>query len=472
MRLRLLALVVLLLLPTVGAAAPCTFGVNCLCDRYAANSSIVFCEDFENPALDDNTGVGWTAKYDDAVSQCRTSTGPSSTGPPTREGPGPQQQGNPALGGCLNVVKANACDNAGDVGCVLDGQQALGNKRSPGDTNGFHGAANLKAGGPYRTFGITMGIRFSPNYESVLITSPDHGPANKGDEWGDAQSSLFGSSISGGPAVQNPPWGGSIQSCEGCTILSVFKGLFGKQDEKIRIGPDSSVYNYNTVGNGVWMCWQIHWANFGTANATYRQWYNGVLTVSASADMTGMTLDQNGYSLFGFNSYYNGPGSSGLLGYPGPTVAYRFEDNIIVTTGSEPISCSEIGFSTIPTWTVNTFSLVNPSVCQLGSCSALADVVATSGGTATGFPIDWSIDCDVADGTGSFTGTALLTCVNSVNCNVTDVCDYSAKAAGTYTAEIHSTRAGITGTAQTTFQVTSPVTGPGMNASGRYTIHN
>jgi hypothetical protein len=186
----------------------------------------------------------------------------------------------------------------------------------------------------------------------------------------------------------------------------------------------------------------------GTSDMEVKIWFNETLLIHLDNYNATNTLHNKSYSRFAWNSYANA--NQGLGETPTTGTGFRYEDNIHVRNGS-PVSCSTIGFSSIDTWTINTFSLVSPSVCTQGSCSDPADVSATASGTCTD-TIDWGIDCDTSG--GYVEENTLAACNNSSGCSVANVCDYSAKAPATYTAEIRSTCGAVpTDTQTTTFTV-------------------
>lgn len=111
-------------------------------------------------------------------------------------------------------------------------------------------------------------------------------------------------------------------------------------------------------------------------------------------------------------------------------------------------------------WDITSFSQ-NPTTCTNGAPGCV-DVLmsATAAGTKTG-DIEWSWDCNNADGSGVFTPTIATGCANSVTCNSTlhpaMKCTYSG--VGQKIAETRSARGlspTITDDAQTAFNVTAP----------------
>ena len=117
-----------------------------------------------------------------------------------------------------------------------------------------------------------------------------------------------------------------------------------------------------------------------------------------------------------------------------------------------------------PTWSVSTPLSLTPSSCTLGACTTLVDLAATFSGTATG-AASTTYDCDI---TGGYSGTAAGSCNSASSpqtCSLVDVCNYAALAPGVYTAEMRSTKQGVTATTQATFTVGPPPTVTGMTLS-------
>lgn len=341
-RMLLLFAVIALVLSSTSVQAKdeaCTYGVNCYCDRVKNPSDslydpkALFCEDFENPSFNDG-GPGWTASYPGIVDGCMESR---TAYPRGVEGTCPTC--------CINIVQESKCEASGENDCVFQGSQAMGHRLPPGRTGGIVGDGGKAVWPTTRTFGVTYLVRYSSNYVDPSV-------AQKTNEFGDGRHCILGCSTHN--AGRNVPFSASLFSNfqNGKTGFdiggSVVKGQIAKLDIGWAVGPNVSDYEWrNTHGPGKWMCHQMHWKNWGTSNATLRFWINGNVVIHVTnMNMAGnLSADSEGVNKFVWNNYYNG-------GYPGSTIAYRYEDNIHVTGGDEPIPCAAVGFGDVPSDTV------------------------------------------------------------------------------------------------------------------------
>lgn len=328
----LAAAVLLLTAPAAEAKdETCTDGVNCFCDTVSSSDpSVVFCEDFESPLLDQNAaGAGWTNTYGAPVDGCWQTGLPSGEWVKSVEGTCPTC--------CVNVVEENACDVSGQTDCVFQGGQSLGLRYKPTSTTGVVGGKNFQRG---NNFGVTMAVKFSKNF------AIGNGP-KKTDEFGAQGHCLLG--CSSGTYVSSAtgiPFHGVIfwDTSKAAPTWRNVVGTAGYSGVAFGWYPSvPSTYDFNRDhGLDAWHCWRLHISNVGKSNATIRHWIDDKLLVHiADANLTNMTNAANGFDSITFNSYYNG-------GYPGSTIAYRYEDNVVVTTGSEPVSCSALGFGGTP----------------------------------------------------------------------------------------------------------------------------
>ena len=313
-------------------AAPCVDGVDCLCDTLLGDSQIAFCEDFEAPSY--NAYPAPSSGYTDGHPFALRYNSTNHT-----EGPCP---------GCgYNVVAETdgQCDVPGEVDCVLDGNQAFGHHFLPGQTGGIVGETSFDIG---RTFGVTLAFKFSENFvdPSVAMKSNEFGARNA--------TCLLGCSTSNAGS-RNVPFGWGIIG----TLPLAPELLVGKQqqiDVGLSFNVDPRQYEWRgsmragddpdkvIAAPGRWICQQVHFRNWGTANTELRAWIDGKLVLHVRGlDMTGMRgpdgqpspdLDDPGYMVF--NHYYNG-------GYAGSAPAYRYEDNVVITRAAEPVGCEAIG---------------------------------------------------------------------------------------------------------------------------------
>lgn len=161
--------------------------------------------------------------------------------------------------------------------------------------------------------------------------------------------------------------------------------------------------------------------------------------------------------------------------YSSYAVAAMFNYDSTHTTWIGP--ASEVEGAGVTPFSLDSFTLINPSTCVQGNCAAKADLNA-SGSNGSG-NISWLVDCHYDGVTfngvdpDGVVGAGGANCVNSLTCGKTDVCDYSADSASTKTARLCATRGTDPQSCRTTtFQIQSPPATPGNNAGGRYSIHS
>jgi hypothetical protein len=411
---------------------------------------------------------------------------------------------------CWNIVQDNNCDTNAtntETDCAI-GNQSFGQKYDTGLSKGIH--ANMRWT-PLTTIGYTMVWKYSPNYAVGHTTnfkndefcSDGIDPCTQGYPLG--QETYLTCTEGGGTYAFIKSAGGTDnKSCDindyswstriffngspNCTSAfvnnaTVTKGALGCNGSEWGFTPFGSDFPGGSFSwpNGEWACTTMKVTGIGTSSATIVQtWMTEAGDSSTIVNLSNldMSYGETAAPIQGIdmNNYHNG-GSGVGSGYctPGGVPgscdrAYRYEDNIVITNG-DPVPCSVamaeiVGAS--DTWTINTFSLINPSTCTQGACSDPANVSATASGTATG-TILWErdTDCDSSNGISYVTMTE---CADSDTCAALDECDYSAKTAGTYTATIRSTRGGISDTATDTFQVLAPAAVPGNQGSGSFTL--
>lgn len=365
MRIRLLVVVALTLVARTLAYAKdtaCTDGQNCLCDRLKKTGdalydpTVLFCEDFEDPALNDGSalvyndsyvsqygsdarwGDGWARKYGAPTSECMSQSLPGGLGIKQRGAEGTHAWS------CVNVVQETACEVESD--CVFEGTSSLGFRMVRNKTNGIVGRAQFSPS-DIRNFSVTIAMKVTTNYVSPK-DSGSNGPAHKTDEWGYNDNCIMGCSTSN---AGNPAWpfAAALKTFSSNPGGSVMRGV-GEWDgvSGYRYGPTSTDYNFNTMwGKGNWGCLQMKWTGWGTSSAEAFYWFNGQEIIHLkNLDMRTLAGNSNGLRDFAFNAYYNGADGLGS-GYTGPSTAYRLEDNIVVTSGP-PVACSSIGFGTVP----------------------------------------------------------------------------------------------------------------------------
>jgi hypothetical protein len=285
--------------------------------------NVVFCEDFEKASLDQNGGPGWADTYGPPVNGCFVQ-GQWKT---TMEGTCPTC--------CLNVVKENACEVSGQTDCVFQGGQTMGHRFRPGQEGGIVGGGFMSSG---THFGVTMAVKFSRNF--VNGNSP-----KKTNEFGERDACMLGcSSGTIVPMQSGNPYHGFVWLNSTTTTYQTVVGQGHTSGSVLRWAPRvPQEYDFDRdFGLDRWHCRRFHIANVGTTNATIRDWMDDRLVVHLkNVDLRSM-VSGSGISEFSFNNYTNN-------GYTGSNVAYRYEDNMVITRGAEPVSCAAIGFGgTLP----------------------------------------------------------------------------------------------------------------------------
>lgn len=336
-RRRLLAQLIALALAATPAAAkdePCTDGVDCWCDIVAGlGYDVRWCEDGENPQLNQNSlpgGVGagdptrdgWFIHYPGQADGCSDPT-PGTGGDNGIQGDCPTC--------CVKVVEEDDCGAPGETDCVFQGSHAVGGRYSPGSTSGIYGEKTYTAPS---TLGILMMVKFSANFVVGSLpkkTMEFNSPTNHcifgctSNTYGIGGSTAlpfngflyFNSDPGGTASVGN--WGG---------FTGVARGWY-----------PSVPSPYSWIGPGAWDCWRVEITNLG-GTSRIRHWIRDVLYVQvdgvSTANLTGGAV----FTKAAWNAYANG-------GYGGPTIAYRYEDNVTLVNGTPP-TCSEAGFGSAP----------------------------------------------------------------------------------------------------------------------------
>lgn len=328
--------------------APCTDGVNCLCDRISVPSDplytpgVLFCEDFEDPVLDngsrymrgvDGRADGWARKYGPGSDDCIDVGVPSGL-----EQRDEGMEGTQAFS-CFNVVQESRCEVGTD--CVFEGTSSLAHRLRPGHTGGIVGLGTFSQTF-LRDFGATMAVKVSTNYASPK--EPGNGPAHKMNEWGEGFQCIMGCATNN---AGNPSWpfAAGLKDFTANPGGTLLRGV-GEWDgvSGYRFGPTHTDYDFDRdFGKGVWGCLKMQWTGWGTSNAEATYWFNDNEIVHlTNFDMHTLIDNAAGIRSFVFNDYFNGSDGIGS-GYTGSSLAYRIEDNLVITSGA-PASCAKIGF--------------------------------------------------------------------------------------------------------------------------------
>lgn len=349
----------------------CVSGSDCLCDRMKNpsdpifNPNVILCEDFEDPALSPavDQGAGWISHTPPIGGTGFNAEFAYPSGNCFSDANGPADQKYTINGTCptccYNVIQPGVgCDSPGTTNCLFDGGGTLGRRIRPGSTS--EGGGNLRFTRSTSTFGITYAMRYSNN---ALVV----GPAWKHNEIGRSASALLG--MSGGNVSQNVPFDTLLfLTNPESRAVTMRAGRYAPLSTSIHFSTASSGSGYEfNVAKTQWYCHQAHITNLGAPNGRYRYWVTPLggsrtLLIDADVDLTGgfssaSGTDQSVDHIL-LNSYYNGPdcptGVGPGCGNPLSENIYRYEDNIVVTSETEPVACSAIGFA-------------SPAASQLGA---------------------------------------------------------------------------------------------------------
>jgi hypothetical protein len=312
--------------PPAGGGGGGSASASCAAIR-AADPSVAYCEDFEDAALRDLSG--WSSRYGEPFDHC-------------------------VGGNCVGaVVRAGECV-PGDTGCVFGGNASMAMRLDPGREGGTVGLRRIFPT-PQRRVAVTMAWRVSPGYPPR-----DHGVKNDRFEESGGNFEIFGESSLGADRSQGtrttgnrfpfgvpldiepnscvqfgPPLGPAV-----CSVGVVANtGFFGENDVHYDLLPGPGYDFPTSIGTGRWACMQAAFTNFGQPGMTARYWVNGKLVIDiANIDGTKLRAAlHDGVTTFDFVHFFND-------GYSGSSTGARYEDNIVVSTGPEPVSCAAIGF--------------------------------------------------------------------------------------------------------------------------------
>ena len=341
-------------------AEGCEDGVDCFCDRVTDpqdpfyDPDVIFCEDFEalslrsyTPSTDggnrDKGSSGWFDVYPGQHVGCFD----KSLGSHNVVGPEDYK--------CVNIFEKSSCGSSSEFACVPDGNYAMGSRYKAGQHNGIYGTATWDE--PTRVFGYTSLWKYDANYvQNGVQPRKTNEFISQG---GRGKHCILGCNTNNGdryaswvdPAVipENHKAGmpGSLSfgipysaSNEGAAGGKINVGTLQSFTTTYHIVPDLSVWP--TVDKlGVppegWTCQSIHVDGWGTSDAHIRAWWNGTLVVDIEGvDMTGLRDGPVPLEGFVWNNYTN-------KGYTGSQDSWRYEDNVVVTKGPEPVSCDALG---------------------------------------------------------------------------------------------------------------------------------
>ena len=189
-----------------------------------------------------------------------------------------------------------------------------------------------------------MAMKWTANY--VSPKDGGAGPAHKTNEWDHSVECIQGCSVSNAGS-SGAPFGATVKPFSSEPHVDMIQGLYEYAGTGFRFGPNSEDYSFTRDwGKGNWGCFQMQWTGWGTSSAEARYWINGrQILHMKNFDMSKQTDGAtDGIAEFKFNNFYNGTNGTDS-GYPGSSIAYRLEDNIVVTSGAA-VSCAAIGFAT------------------------------------------------------------------------------------------------------------------------------
>ena len=439
------------------AAAPCTDGVDCLCDTIGqSQGGVVFCEDFENPGYEDpgtlSGGHPWIQAYSGVAGDVGNCEG-------NRVCPNGLQAG-------FDIANGSGCNDPSDSGsdCVFDGNKTLNHRLTPGYQGGAIGTKRF-TDPPLHTMGVTYAVRWSPNYREpdgsqggceVGTDSPRVGhKTNFIFKSGGRHHNVFGQSTgsSSYQAIGSGPNGGvcpgwpegsstdyshpftTIYANENCGSFPMDncnlrnaqrnRGWVCQDDFNYQFFPDESDYEWGrTHGPGQWVCMQLHWEGYGTTSSRHRFWIDGKLVIDVSNLDSSIAngVNKEGFDLLQLDHYFNGC-------YNGPTPASRGEDNIVITSASEPVPCSAIGFDDDGSAPLPGPQPLSLSYLTASPSSGDAPMDATLDASAFGGTAPYTFEFDCVDGTG-------FDSFEQASGPVSHVCSY---AAGSYVARVKVT---------------------------------
>lgn len=385
------------------AAASCTDGIDCYCDR-VNDASLVLCEDFESRDYYENTaqdwvtpqsgwagdrGLGsrWVSNYGSSGASYWTSGNPASPKvgsvcSPSGQVCGAKEYCSPSQSSLVLGFASNDCWD-GNSGAAIDVQRAGDHRAEIGSlslSGGSGTSADVGAGNQHMAFrigaGNTAGIVGGRNWSSATeigVTSLVAYSSNlastgilndywKGHEWGTTDSIEWwtnGNMLNVGSAATFPFrnffWQASGTGASACTTElrnSLLVGTGSCDGGKIYFGASNGtgVGQYNQATDwpfGTWGCIRAHMTGLGTADVEVRIWFNEELVLHIDGfDSTYM--NNKHYDRFVWNHYSN----ANQAGGNGPTSATSFvyEDNFHIRRGT-PVSCSAVGFGSAPAGT-------------------------------------------------------------------------------------------------------------------------
>jgi hypothetical protein len=188
-----------------------------------------------------------------------------------------------------------------------------------------------------------MAVKYSKNFQrqsNAGLYLP-----RKSNEFGSRLNGLLGSasgSISAATSQQAAPFTGNVFWSGSAPSWTEVVG-HGVKLNAFHWYPDASTWNFDRDhGLDSWHCWRFSMNGVKSAGGRIRAWMDSKPLVDLQAvDLRGMQ-DSQIDSIY-WNHYYNTADGTGR--YEGPTPAYRYEDNVVISTASDPVTCESIGFN-------------------------------------------------------------------------------------------------------------------------------
>lgn len=356
-------------------AVTCSDGVDCYCDRVknpsnvAYDRSLIYCEDFEDPAYYNDVPGAWYRSpssnpgFRGGASRWleiyhNTSEGNWRQGQPSNPtrgstcsynvcGPSEWRKDDLWQGNSVAALDVQAVGEHDDeiAGLTLnqghDGNRWMAWRIAPNKTAGIMGEIRFAS---TTEIGFTALVAYSSNL-ATAVGSGDWGgdfirQPWKHEEWGQNLSTLFMGNVGAGGAPFSPAiFHKSQTACEALVAnANVTVGRIACNDAALQIGAD---FRRSTQWPlGTWACVRGHIKGMNSTNGSMDIWFNDRKIFSMTNANFAATLRDNSFSNFSPNHYFNG--NTGLW-YATASVEtfYRYSDNVHVRSGP-PAACTDI----------------------------------------------------------------------------------------------------------------------------------
>ncbi len=358
-------------------AASCTDGVDCYCDRVknsgatSYDSSLLFCEDYEDPAYHDDVAGAW---YASPPQQAGFRGGASRWMQVYRAtGAGNWSQSQPsgtvlrgstcAYGTCGpaewrsddlwqgNSVAAMDVQQVGEhddeiAGLALnqghDGNRWMAWRVAAGNTAGLVGELRFSS---TSEIGFTALVAYSSNLATAVAASDWSGDFVrqpwKHEEWGSNLQTLFMGNVGAGGAPFSPSiFHKSQTACDQLvSTATVTVGRIDCSDVTLRIGS-----NFDRSAQwplGTWACVRGHIKGMNSSNGSMEIWFNDQKIFSMTGANFAGALKENSLSNVSPNHYFNG-NAGRSFDTPSVQTFYRYSDNVHIRAGA-PAACAALG---------------------------------------------------------------------------------------------------------------------------------